>query len=152
MIVKRLLAIDPGPEQSACVIFDCVTQRIVDCEIVENLAMVWNVKNRDVDAVAIEMVACYGMAVGVDVFETVYWIGRFAQAWDNDAKLHRVTRMQVKMAICHDSRAKDTNIRQAILDRYGGKSAIGTKKQPGPLYGVKSHIWAALAVALTART
>jgi len=48
-------------------------------------------------------------------------------------------------------RAKDANIRQALIDRYGpGKDkAIGQKKTPGPLYGFKSHEWAALAVAVT---
>ena len=29
-------------------------------------------------------------------------------------------------------------------------AAIGKKATPGPLYGVKSHAWAALAVAITA--
>lgn len=26
---------------------------------------------------------------------------------------------------------------------------VGTMKQPGPLYGMSSHVWSALAVALT---
>jgi hypothetical protein len=48
-----------------------------------------------------------------------------------------------------EHQAKDANIRQAILDRFGGKEkAIGKKANPGPLYGVKSHLWSALAVAL----
>ena len=38
------------------------------------------------------------------------------------------------------------NIRQALLDLIGPQ---GTKKAPGPTYGVRSHEWAALAVAVT---
>jgi hypothetical protein len=48
-------------------------------------------------------------------------------------------------------KAKDANVRQALIDRYGGKAeAIGTVKKQGPLYRVKSHAWQALAVAVTA--
>ena len=54
------------------------------------------------------------------------------------------------MYLCHSMKAKDGNIRQAILDLYGGKDvALGNKKRPGPLYGVSKDIWAALAVAIT---
>jgi hypothetical protein len=36
---------------------------------------------------------------------------------------------------------------------HGGerRAAMGTKKAPGPLYGVASHAWAALAVAVAAQ-
>jgi hypothetical protein len=44
-------------------------------------------------------------------------------------------------------RAKDANIRQALIDKIGPQ---GTKAQPGPTYGIKSHSWAALAVAVYA--
>ena len=105
------------------------------------------------DCLAVEMIASYGMAVGASVFETCTWIGRFEEAWAArrcESEMHRVKRHEVKMAVCHDSRAKDANIRQALLDRWGGKEqAVGTKKRPGPLYGVKKDIWAALAVAVT---
>ena len=62
-----------------------------------------------------------------------------------------IYRKDVKLHLCGSPRAKDSNIRQALIDRFGpGKEkAIGLKKTPGPLYGVKSHVWAALAVAVT---
>ena len=34
----------------------------------------------------------------------------------------------------------------ALLDKIGPQ---GTKKKPGPTYGFKSHVWPALAVAVT---
>jgi hypothetical protein len=57
----------------------------------------------------------------------------------------------VKMHLCGNTRAKDGNIRQALLDRFGPGKAIacGTKKQPGPLYGVSKDVWQALALAVT---
>jgi hypothetical protein len=95
--------------------------------------------------VAIEMIASYGMAVGADVFRTCVWIGRFQQINGGCARL--IPRMDVKMHLCHNSRAKDANIRRALIDKLGPP---GTKKAQGPTYGVKSHAWAALAVAVTA--
>jgi len=56
----------------------------------------------------------------------------------------------VKLHLCGSARAKDTNIRQALIDRYGGSAAIGKKAAPGPLYGVSKDVWSALAVAVTA--
>lgn len=106
-------------------------------------------------AIAIEMIASYGMAVGREVFETCVWIGRFLQAWHAPDGARLIYRLDVKLHLCGTAQAKDPNIRQALLDRFprtgGGKTPqIGTKKQPGPLYGVSSHAWAALGVAVTA--
>jgi len=58
-----------------------------------------------------------------------------------------VYRKEVKIYLCGSMKAKDPNIRQALIDRLGDP---GTKKNPGPTYGVKSHAWSALAVAVTA--
>jgi hypothetical protein len=49
------------------------------------------------------------------------------------------------MHLCNSMRAKDANVRQALIDRFG---PVGTKKQPGKLYGVATHYWAALGVAV----
>lgn len=100
------------------------------------------------DVVVIEKVESYGMAVGAEVFDTVLWAGRFAEA------AHRVPvvmlpRRAVKLALCADSRAKDANIRQALIDRFGGSAAIGRKAAPGPLYGISRDVWSALATAVT---
>ncbi|MBQ1764316.1 MAG: hypothetical protein IIZ92_15615 [Aquincola sp.] len=99
------------------------------------------------DTLAIEMIASYGMPVGREVFETCVWIGRFVQAWHSPDKVRLVYRRDVKLHLCGSPRAKDPNIRQALIDKLG---PAGTKKDPGPTYGVKSHAWAALGVAVTA--
>jgi len=97
---------------------------------------------------AIEMVASYGMAVGREVFETCVWIGRFQQAWHAPEAVRLIYRRDVKLHLCGSARAKDSNIRQAVIDLLGPP---GTKREPGPTYGVRSHAWSALAVAVTAR-
>jgi len=149
-VTITLIAIDPGCTQSAYVLWDGVT--ILQRQKVDNVGLLYDLVGGllQADEMVIEQIASYGMAVGAEVFETVYWSGRFAQAFAGRMKpVFRLKRLEVKMHLCHDSKAKDANIRQAILDRFGGKSAIGKKASPGPLYGVSGDEWAALAVALT---
>jgi hypothetical protein len=146
----RVIAIDPGSEKSGIVVFDTSTARVLQCHTQDNPLVAaalecWGAAPSDV--LAIEMVASYGMAVGRDVFETVRWVGRFQQAWHAPGYVRLVYRQDVKMHLCQSMRAKDANIRQALIDRLG---APGTKKNPGPTYGVKGHGWSALAVAVTA--
>jgi hypothetical protein len=91
------------------------------------------------------MIASYGMAVGASTFETCVWIGRFIEVARVDVEL--IFRKDIKLFLCGTMRAKDANIRQALIDKIGPQ---GTKKTPGPTYGIKSHSWAALAVAVYA--
>jgi len=155
-----ILAIDPGSENSAWVVYEDAEHRtlIVDFGIFNNEdLLLWMLKKEfevAADFLAIEMVQSFGMPVGKTVFETCVWIGRFIQAWGGE-NYEKIYRIDVKMHLCKNTRAKDGNIRQAIIDRYpatgGGKTPqIGTKAKPGPLYGVSKDIWAALAVAITA--
>jgi hypothetical protein len=86
------------------------------------------------------------MAVGQETFRTVAGIGWFASLLsDFERPLRLVPRRAVKMHLCNSMRAKDANVRQALIDRFG---KVGTKKQPGKLYGVATHYWAALGVAV----
>lgn len=152
-----ILAIDPGNEESAFVVLHADRSRVLAFGKEPNDRVAFRVRHGDfgprVGAVecahlAIEMIASYGMSVGREVFETAMWVGRYVEAWGSAHTL--VYRRDVKLHLCGQARAKDGNIRTALLDRWGGKAkAIGTKKQPGPLYGVKADIWQALAVAVT---
>ena len=153
----RLLAIDPGPEQSAALTYDTDKAQPIawmKCanDVVRNLIT----SADDVDHLAIEGLASYGMPVGAEVFETAYWIGGFIERWlfgrPYSPRPRLIYRKDVKLHICGNTRAKDANVRQALIDRYGpGKErAVGLKKSPGPLYGLTSDCWSALAVAITA--
>lgn len=146
----RILAIDPGSVESAYVVYH--SGNIVRAEKIDNNTLLRFLFTRpdDEEVLAIEAIASYGMAVGAEVFETCIWIGRFIQIW-TPRPVRQVYRKDVKMHLCGSMKAKDANIRQAIIDLYGGKEkAIGKKKTPGPLYGISADRWSALAVAITA--
>ncbi len=147
-----ILAIDPGTDISGWCLFDGT--RVRDSGVADNYDLLRWVTESRAQTLAIEMVASYGMPVGRETFETVRWIGRFQQAWAHPEEVKLVYRKDVKLYLCGSLKARDANIRQAILDRFartgGGKTPqIGTKSKPGPLYGVSSHAWSALAVAVT---
>lgn len=144
------MSIDPGTTHSAYVTL--LDNQIMCHEEVENnkmLVRIMDLHFSGEEEIACEMVAHYGqgMAVGKEVFETCVWIGRFMQeAAHNNLPFYLVYRGQVKHHLCGSAKAKDGNIRQALIDRLGPQ---GTKKNPGPTYGISCHKWQALAVGIT---
>lgn len=146
----KILAIDPGPEESAALIWDGESVSAAHMMPSEH-CLGWVRSQRNPIIVAVEMVACYGMPVGKEVFETVLLIGRIQEAVYMNClegvECRLIYRQDVKMHLCQSMRAKDANIRQALIDRFGKP---GTKKNPGKLYGISNHLWSALAIAVTA--
>lgn len=144
-------AIDPGSVESAYVRLD-YDYKIYDFGKVQNedLLNLLSTKNVDYELV-IEMIASYGMPVGKDVFDTCVWIGRFWQA-SNAAEKSYIFRSEEKMNLCHSMKAKDANVRQALIDRFAKhdfKNGRGTKTDRDTFYGFKADIWAAMAVGVT---
>jgi len=158
---RTILAIDPGNVQSAWLLYDPASHRVREKAIVSNAMLLAMLRLSDEmlpgpnGTLAIEMIASYGMAVGKTIFETCVWIGKFVEAWENRGGVSSfVYRRDVKLHLCMNCRAKDSNVRQAIIDLFpasgvGAIPQIGTKKAPGPLYGISKDLWAALGVALT---
>jgi len=148
-----ILAIDPGNTESAYVLVEDDLSRVVEKGKVENFELVDIIlrikdEHSSLEHIAIEMIASYGMAVGKTVFETCVWIGRFAQLIrvEFGVEPEFIYRSEEKMCLCHSMKAKDSNIRQSLIDRFG---EVGTKKNPGYFYGFKKDIWSAMAVAVT---
>lgn len=140
-----VLAIDPGTTSSAYVVY--CEPMIIEHAIVENQELLDRIRFEhfnSVDHLAIEMISSYGMTVGAEVFRTCVWIGRFEEAWGEPYS--ELLRRDVKLHVCASPRAKDANIRQALLDRFGAR---GTKAKPGATYGLRKDEWQALAVAVT---
>lgn len=143
-----VLAIDPGSEQSAYVLIeDGVLKwhgKHANQLIVELISHEWPYV-----PVVFEQIASYGMPVGAEVFETVFWTGRFFEAVVQHGQYphpQRIPRREVKLHLCQSARAKDSNVRTALIDRFGGKACI---KKGGSLYGLKADEWQALALAVT---
>lgn len=155
--MKYILAIDPGNVQSAYCLID-EEYRIIEAAKAPNIEVQQAIdriaQNDDVEVV-IEKVACYGMPVGKEVFDTCEWIGRFAEQLHNywpgyEAKY--IYRQEEKKLICHSMTAADSNIRRALIDRFAKfdfKNGKGTKKEPDFFYGFKADMWAAFAVGVT---
>lgn len=142
------LAIDPGPSDSAFVIWNGVA--IIEKGIVpsKDILPVINTYGIQLNcSVVCERVACYGMPVGKEVFETCFYSGRYwEKAVTSYLKFFLVPRLEVKMHLCGQARAKDGNISQALKDRFGDK---GTKAAPGLTYGLSADMWQAFALAVT---
>lgn len=157
----RILAIDPGSTKSAWAIV-CVQDGSIasfaDEDNEQLLARLIDWEDqvdempRPYDLVVVECTRPRGMPASEELFETIWWAGRFTQAaWPS--RVDRVQRDEVKLHLTGKRAAGDPNIRAALIDRYGGiggkAEAIGTKAKPGPLYGVAGDVWAALAVGVT---
>ncbi len=151
-----ILGLDPGNFRTGYVLYDEATQRISEFGVLENGIVLINLVDwaamQDTSC-AIEMVASYGMPVGAEVFETVLWTGRFYQKWEDrrrmgDQPARLIYRKDVKMHLCGQTKGvNDSVIRQRLIDMLG---APGHKKTPGPTFGLTSHMWPALAIAVTA--
>ena len=158
-----ILAIDPGNIESGYAIIQMPDFQLLDFGKVDNEELLEMLTNYEFEGwskiekyfkfnkTAVEMVASYGMAVGKSVFDTCVWVGRFVQALDGE-KVDFVYRKDEKMCLCGSMKAKDSNIRQALIDRYAKfdfKSGKGTKKNPDTFYGVSKDVWQAIAVGVT---
>lgn len=148
-----ILAIDPGSTESGYCFIKKGSYIPFKFGKVDNdqMSVILKSNKIKIDALIIEMIASYGMPVGAEVFETCVWIGRFMEI-SPTSNIHRIKRLDVKHNICHSSRANDTTIRRALIDRFAfnvRNHGKGTKKDPGFFYNFRADIWAAYAVGIT---
>lgn len=154
----KIIAIDPGNTESAYCLMDEEYKPLkfakANNEDVQEY-IISAAADKNIKAVVIEMIACYGMPVGREVFETCVWIGKFMQTisdYFSGVPVLRIERPKVKLNVCNSAKAKDSNIRRALIDRFAKhdlKNGKGTKKNPDFFYGFKADIWAAYAVGVT---
>jgi len=143
--MSLILAIDPGTHESGWVRLS--NGAVAESGVLANDRLLDILKGDNSDLLAIEKIVSYGSAVGQETFDTCVWIGRFMEAWGNPEDVMLIPRRMVKKHVCGPGKWGDPDVRKALLKSIGPQ---GTKKVPGPTYGVKSHAWAALAVAVTA--
>lgn len=153
-----ILAIDPGNTESAYIVIDKDCRPLHFDKVTNTNLLAWLRPNGVFDYyapdhIAIEMVASYGMPVGAEVFETCVWIGRFHEAIT--ARIGReptlVDRRPIKLHHCLNATASDSNIAQALKDRFAPgvrNHGKGTNKDPGWFHGFHTDIWQSYALAV----
>ena len=141
-----VLAIDPGNGQSGVVRFD--GERVLYAGVIENPDVLKIIADDNSDVLALELFVATNQRLGNESIETIHWGGRFHQASGDPDSVMLIPRAQVKRALGLGHRDGDKQVRARLVELVGEK---GTKANPGPCYGVKSHAWAALGVAYAAR-
>jgi hypothetical protein len=151
-----ILGIDPGEKESGVVLFDRTANRVLwahhkeqrDLEV--DLLMRWSELP---DVIVCENIVPMGVPFSRNLRETCRTIDRL-ELIAEQRNIHWVpiTRNEVKVAICGKCQGiKDANVLAGVQERFGGKAACkGTKKNPGPCYGVSGHCWQALAAVVAA--
>jgi len=159
--MKYILSIDPGPNKSAYIFVSLSnknTFNILEREHIDNNEMIKfiiskSITHRKIELV-IETIVSYGNMIGQKTIDTAIWAGQFLRQGKNlGLKTVLISRPEVQLNLCNNKRAKPKNMKQALKDRFGD---LGTKKNPGKLYGIKGagkgksdHIWSALELAIT---
>lgn len=173
----RVMGLDPGSTESS------VVRLSEDGRAIEEKLSAPNARVREwlhaysfEDVLAVEFMRPRGMPTSQDEIDTCVELGRMIEAWGGPYE--KVSRLQAKMHVCGRANATDANIRQALIDVFGGEAAIGGKRcqgcggkgwvgrdhapcalcrgstwrmPPGPLRDVRGDEWAALSIAITAR-
>ena len=142
-----ILGIDPGPTSSAAVLWNTKSEEVKASWTEENnLFREKLIAVRDTDPpgiCVIEGITFYGKVLNVSTFHTLMFIGRLQEIFYGYYKI--VYFSDIAYYFCGSRRGvKTSNINAVLLSRY----KKGTKKQPGPLYGVKGHEMSALAAAI----
>ena len=163
------IGIDPGNIQSALAVYDgeklisfgtypndvffsCLKEEMYslleETGIIEWNKDMWMKKPEEIRnfRIYMETIQSYGMPVGQEVFDTCFFIGRLMDRFENHGMLYEmVKRTEIKLHHCNSTRAKDTNIKAALVERFGDR---GTKAAPGFFYGVRGDEWSACAIAV----
>ena len=164
----RILAIDPGSEKSGFVLLRPGPRLITDHGEVIDSGKLPNEELRQrirehgfgrVDVGVIEFTKPRGERAYAQLFEALFWAGRLAECLERCSVVEsweRLDRIEVKKHLTGKTGGKDANdsaIIAVLVDRFGGiggrAAAVGTKANPGPLYGVTGDAWQALALAVT---
>ena len=158
-----ILAIDPGPTHCGVALYDSAAERAIQAHksltVPEVVYLLCDPGLRahmlgHVDLVAIERPQFSGQRnASAELLRTAEVVGRLQQrALDCGLTVSLLTRREVCRELHVSGAGKDGQVRTAMIEEHGGSKevAVGTKKNPGKLYGVTSHAWQALGLAYVA--
>ena len=146
-----ILAIDPGPTASGYVVYVAggaprALRACAEASIEELLAELERYRADGGTQVVCERVSA-GRVSGKDILQTCEIVGRIIQACHT---LGLPLELRYRREVLHalgvgGGASKDSLVRGVVLELHPG--GCGTKRAPGPLYGVSSHAWQALGLA-----
>jgi hypothetical protein len=162
--VTRILAIDPGPEQSAWLFLWDAEPVPGAFGILPNQELLgwlrdgaWIGSDGSVHVPSVVVIETieprYGLQMGWSTLDTARWIGRFQEAAAPiPVVLPRRSEILRSLGVVTTPRkgekrvSADSGVRSALIDRFGGEPAI---RKGGPLFGISKDVWSALAIAVT---
>lgn len=149
----KLLSLDVGTTESAFCIIDIDTYKPLKFGKISNEELLKIVKEEQYDEMVYEEFQSYGMPIGQTTITSITWNGRYIQSTlDRNKPVFRVYRKDEKINLCRTMKAKDSNIRQALIDRFATfdfKNGKGVKGNKDFFYGFSKDVWAAFAVGIT---
>ena len=157
MTLPLILGIDPGPVTSGVVLYDPVRGVALEADAkmptreALDIVRAYRWKEWDLSRchLAMEMIVSYGQRIGMDTIGTIEYIGRIKEAWNRgDAFTTYKSRPEILEHLTGAKNTSEKDVKFRLAELHPG--GAGTKKSPGPLYGVTSHAWSALAVAVVA--
>jgi len=150
-----LLGIDPGPTTSGVCVYDATTAPYV---VASHARLQWHDAREWLRAYPGVQVVCERTQAGPpssSVVLTTEIVGRVQEACDLlGHPLVLKYRREVLQALgCAVAGNKDALVRQVLIGMHGGTelAAVGHTKRRGPLWGVSSHSWQALALCVAHR-
>tara|TARA_R110000824_G_scaffold76756_4_gene194447 strand:+ start:2703 stop:3176 length:474 start_codon:yes stop_codon:yes gene_type:complete len=149
-----ILGMDPGPTTCGAVLYDTNSKRVISSRKALTIdGAMRMIDFSSADLVAIERVQSYGIA-GSSLLRTAEVGGMLHYcARSEGLDVVWLYRREVLRGLDVTGKGnRDALVRHRLIEIHGGDraSAVGLKASPGPLFGVSSHAWAALAVAVVA--
>lgn len=142
----RILAIDPGPQQSAFVCWDTKTHDFFGPRMGLDFWESWTAAKIDPEVIgllAIEFPQSYGITAGLSVFSTCFEAGKICQLLNGNHLFTGVTKLFGRPSIKGQIGGRsDSEVNASLRMRFGDA------KKGCKLEGVKKDIWAALALAV----
>ena len=149
----NILALDVGTTESGFCLMQEQTYMPFRFGKISNEELLVIVKKEDYGKLVYEAFASYGMAIGQSTIKSIEWNGRFIQcAVDRGIPVFPIFRKDEKINLCGSMKAKDANIRQALIDRFAKhdfKNGKGTKNEPDWFFGFRADSWSAFAIGTT---
>lgn len=154
-----ILAIDPGPSKCGAVLYDAdaytASPFLGGCpstaELLDHLASeAWEPPA----LVLVERVQSYGIS-GASLLQTAEVYGHVAGICRvRGVRFGGAYRKEVCDALMVRGGSRDKQVRERVLEHLGthhglaAKAVVGRKATPGPAYGIASHAWQALGLAI----